>query len=268
MIYLESPPSPHLRSVIKHFWAIEHSAQADAAPEPVMPDGCIEIVFNFSDRFRRLYADGNFTLQPRTLIAGQMSRGIVIAPSGAVDLFGIRFRPSGFFSLSGLPASELTDRIEDVSDIWSSLEPLFYERLASLRSFEERVTAFEQFVLKSFPGTNGSTTEIDHAVAMLADNMPVRRLAKDLEWSERRLERHFLRTVGVKPKLFARISRFQRLLRMLESGDATTLADAAIAAGYYDQPHMNRDFAEFAQATPTEFRASSHRISELFVSGG
>ncbi len=267
MIYLESPPSPHLCGAIKHFWALEHSAQADASPEPVMPDGCIEIVFNFSDRFRKFYADGASSFQPRTLIAGQMSRGILIAPSGAVDLFGIRFRPAGFFGLFGFPAAELTDRIEDVSDIWSSLEPLLYERLVSLSSFEERVTAFEEYVLKNFPSTNGTAKEIDHAVAMLADNTPVRQLAKDLGWSERRLERHFLRTVGVKPKLFARISRFQRLLKMLESGEVSALADAAVAAGYYDQPHMNRDFAEFAQTTPTEFLTSSHRISELFVSG-
>ena len=122
-------------------------------------------------------------------------------------------------------------------------------------------------MLTNFLGANGWQRDC-HAVVLAVGSTSIRMLAKDLGWSERRLERRFLLTVGVKPKLFARISRFQRLLRMLESGEVTAFADAAISAGYYDQPHMNRDFAEFAQATPTEFLASSHRISELFVSGG
>ena len=103
MQYRESPASARLLGHIKHFWSLEHSAQPEVEPEPVMPDGCIEIVFNFSDRFRRLYGDGVSATQPRTIIAGQMSRGIVIAPSGAVDLFGIRFHPAGFFGLFGFP---------------------------------------------------------------------------------------------------------------------------------------------------------------------
>jgi AraC-like DNA-binding protein len=67
--------------------------------------------------------------------------------------------------------------------------------------------------------------------------------------------------------MFIRIMRFQRLLTILETSEEIEFADASVACGYYDQSHMNRDFASFAGTSPTAFLKASHRLSAAFVTG-
>ncbi len=235
-----------------------------------MPDGSPEIVFNFSDRFRSVKPDGNFETQPRTLTAGQMTRHVTIGPTGAVDLFGVKFTPAGAYAAYGSPVCELTDRITDIAEIWAREEPLLYERMAEAEKFEERASIFENF-LAIRPRVNGRCSlDIEYAVREITEKGGQVRLSEitsELGWSERRLERRFAEYVGLPPKRFARIVRFQRLLQMLTNEAEIDLAETALECGYYDQAHMNRDFASFAGTTPTEFLRTENQLSEIFIPG-
>jgi len=66
MEYFEAGPSPRLAGFIKCFWAIR-SDVGSGTPEPVLPDGCPEIVFNLADPFLRLHADGSREIQPAAI---------------------------------------------------------------------------------------------------------------------------------------------------------------------------------------------------------
>lgn len=268
MKYQESPPSDQFAGEIKCFWAIEDDAGVDNDPQPVLPDCCPEIVFNLSERFRRFHSDNNFELQPRTLVAGQMTQGILIGPSGNVKLFGVRFHPTGLFGAFTVPMSHFTDRIENADDLWGNAEGLLHEQLSAAASFHERIECFESFLLLRQAKTKHISRELAYAVAALqSSETRVASLANEIGWSERRLERTFNDRVGVSPKMLSRIMRFQRLVKLLEADGLADLSDAAIACGYYDQPHMNREFASFAGTSPTSFLNASHRLSEMFVNG-
>lgn len=268
MKYQESPPSAQFAGEIKCFWAIEDAAGADNEPQPVLPDCCPEIVFNLSDRFRRFHSENNFEMQPRTLVAGQMTRGILIGPSGNVNLFGVRFHPVGAFGAFTAPMSQLTDRIENADGIWGNAESLLHEQLSAAASFQERIECFESFLHLRQAKTKQISRELAYAVGVLQNcETRIASLARELGWSERRLERNFNDRVGVSPKMFSRILRFQRLVKLLETDGLADLSDAAIACGYYDQPHMNREFTSFAGTSPTAFLNASHRLSEIFVNG-
>jgi transcriptional regulator GlxA family with amidase domain len=80
-------------------------------------------------------------------------------------------------------------------------------------------------------------------------------VAAELGWSRRHLTGLFTEAVGLPPKTYARLLRFQRARQLIASGDDTTLAQVALDAGYYDQAHLNRDFREFAGAPPTALTA-------------
>jgi methylphosphotriester-DNA--protein-cysteine methyltransferase len=84
--------------------------------------------------------------------------------------------------------------------------------------------------------------------------------------SARTLERRFRRQVGMGPKLFARLARFQEVLR--QGSGRTDLPGLALDAGYYDQPHLLRDFREFVGLAPREyFRPEANEMSRLFIAG-
>jgi AraC-like DNA-binding protein len=83
----------------------------------------------------------------------------------------------------------------------------------------------------------------------------VAKLAADVGWSRRRLAERFRQEVGLPPKLFARVLRFERARLRLREPDRPALAEVAAESGYYDQAHLNRDFAELAGCSPTRWLA-------------
>lgn len=268
MIYLESPPSIRYAGRIRCFWAIEDDASTGDSMQPVLPDGCPELIFNLSDRFRKLNTKNEYEFQPRTIAAGQLTKHLLIGPSGKVSLFGVRFKPAGAFGVFRFPLSQLTDRIECLGDIWGSNEDRLHEKLASAGNVNDRIYVFERYLDELDVTELACFKEMEHAVCSLEiGRISVSKLAIELGWSERRLERRFDQHIGLSPKFFSRINRFQRLIRTLESGTVDDLAGTAIECGYYDQPHMNREFASFAGTSPMAFLESSHRMSELFVGG-
>lgn len=87
--------------------------------------------------------------------------------------------------------------------------------------------------------------------------MSVGDLADELGWSRRHLVARFREQVGLPPKVLARVLRFQRSLRLRGAdGRPRPWAEVALACGYYDQAHLNRDFRQFAGCTPTELLAA------------
>ena len=78
MNYREQPPSAALAPYIRCFWSISDDVGGQADFEPILPDGCPEIVFNLADRFQRQHDDGSIETQPETIFSGQLKRRILI----------------------------------------------------------------------------------------------------------------------------------------------------------------------------------------------
>ncbi|HMQ05244.1 MAG TPA: helix-turn-helix domain-containing protein [Pyrinomonadaceae bacterium] len=267
MQYRERGPGPRYIRQIRCYWSLEDEPETSMSVEPVVPDGCPEIVFNLAARFRRYGLSEKGSTQPRSLVSGQLTKGILIGPTGSVDLFGVRFQPAGAFAFLRHPLSEMTDRIVDLAAIIGNWESLLYEKLAGARSFESRIAIFEQS-LHRFSDRSEVPDELVHAVSQFSMNgATVGELSYEVGWSIRRLERQFEKFVGVRPKMFSRIARFRRLMGKLEVDGIHDLADAALACGYFDQSHMNHEFKHFTGFTPLQFMDTAHRISGHFVSG-
>lgn len=269
MDYREALPSAEFSRFIRCFWSLKYRSPVGAAdPETVLPDGCPEIVFNLSDRFRQMFSTGE-EYQPPALFAGQMRRPINIRPSGNVHLFGVRFQPAGAAPVLVSPLNDFTDRIVDLADAGArSAASEIADRIMSARTFSDRIRVFETF----FGQKLSATGDIDETALRAAETIVVRRgqisigsIAERLGSSSRRLERSFRRTVGIAPKTFARIIRFQSAVRALQAGSSQSLIDGALKFGYYDQSHMIREFRELSGTTPMAFLSDQHRISDVFT---
>jgi AraC-like DNA-binding protein len=95
--------------------------------------------------------------------------------------------------------------------------------------------------------------------------MPIPAIARSAGISDRGLVRKFRQLIGISPKSYSRIVRFQRVLRSFESDPLIEVPDVAIKYGYYDQSHLINDFRQYAGLTPTEFRARNNKITEAFI---
>lgn len=269
MRYSEIPPSPGLKRYVKCYWALEASHPDSAGPEPVMPDGCIELIFNLAAPFRRYHANGDVETQPLSIVAGQMRSCAVIGPSGAIDLFGVRFRHAGASAFFSFPLNELTDRIIDLNFVLGRDGRETEEKLYAARTLTQRVAIVESVLFGLLAQNPGPDTIVEAATGMIVENMglaSIDRITAALGVNERRLERRFQRKSGISPKRFSRIIRFQNFLNTATAENGRNLLDTALSFGYYDQAHLIREFREFSGKTPLEFFEREHKLSEVFIS--
>jgi AraC-like DNA-binding protein len=264
MNYCEIRPRYPLGHFVECFWTLESDAPA-TNPERILPDGCVELILNFGAEFSQ-HCDEQRKLQPRNFLVGQMTGPILISPTGAVQLIGIRFHPGGTLPFLRLPLHEITDQVVELGALSSKLERDLLFATSTSASLPGKVVAIEEFLASEL-----LTRKYDSRLMMLAARivesgglMSIDRLANDAGISSRQLERRFLREVGLGPKLLGRIIRFQQVFRAVEQCDAAW-ATVAIECGYYDQAHLIRDFHQFARQTPAVLFGHQSALTESFT---
>lgn len=261
--YAQYAPSPALAAIVECYWILE--GEDCGEPQPIVPDGRVEIVLHFGDRFERHHPGGAVERQAAALLVGQILAPIRLACPGRAGVAAIRLRPAAARALAGCAAAELTGQTIDLEAVAGSTETL-RERLALAPGDAARVQLLEAWLaprLRLAPGRD-VVAAVDAILASPA-GAPLPVIAAHAGIGVRQLERRFLADVGMTPKTFARIARLQTALARIAAG--ASLADAAHACGYYDQPHMTRDFARLAETSPAAWSASGADLTRLFVAG-
>ena len=269
MKYLERSPSFDLSDHVKTYWSLEYDdGIGNGPPEPIVPDGCVEIVFNLADRFKRYHADGSIEILPASLVAGQIKDRILIGPTGKVRLFGIRFKPAGAQAFFDLRMKELTDRIEPLSTFWGPAVNELEERLWMVSTFPKQINRVEWELRRRIRRPSIMDPIFSNCVGGILATSGTRKIgdiARHFGISERQLERQFDRSIGLSPKTFSRIVRFQAVLRSITSAGPTSILDAAYHFGYYDQSHLIKDFLHFSGMNPSDYFERTQGITDLFL---
>jgi len=221
--YREYKPCERLGPFVQCYWTLRGCAPAGAPPQRVFPDGSMELIFHLGEAFERIDERGVARRQAGALLAGQIWEPVELRPSRAADVVGVRFRAAGAWPFFRFPLREVGGRIVGLADVWGRRAALWRDRLGEAR---DRVGAMEEMLLACGPGE--------------APVFPA--------LSERQHRRLFRERVGVTPKLFARIQRFQGALR---AAGRMPLARVAAECGYADQSHLVRDFRQFAGMPPS-----------------
>jgi AraC-like DNA-binding protein len=165
--------------------------------------------------------------------------------------------PLGAFAFLGVPPGELAGTVLDLEDVLGRSGTLLVERLHEAPGWEARFELLERTILERAEACRPATPDVAWAWRRLRETdgrLPIGELARELRCSRRHLSGRFREQVGLPPKTFARLLRFDRAARRLREDGAPRLAEIAFECGYSDQAHFNRDFREFAGWTPTELR--------------
>jgi AraC-like DNA-binding protein len=255
-------PPPLLADSVKAIWRARGTREEFDAPEPIVPDGCVEIIFNLGDPFVR--ADSG-ALQPRDLLAGQMTRPVVALPTGAVDLIGVRFQTGRAGTMLRTPMWELQDRLIAASDVRDG-----FDRLADdLQNVPEdqRLDHLRAELTARFGDANlGGLNRVDEALELITasrGSIAIDALARRVGVTRRHLERQFREYVGLGAKHVARISRIHGALALLQQQPRLSGAEIAAQCGYSDQAHMIRDCQELTGRTPERLRSTERSLSGL-----
>ncbi|MBE4750335.1 AraC family transcriptional regulator [Corallococcus sp. ZKHCc1 1396] len=253
MRYVEVLPCPALAPYVRCYWALEASGP-QGAPHRVMPDGCLDILVDLSDGVR-----------PRAV--GAMRTAAVVSLTYPTSILAVRFRPGGARPFLGLPVQALTDAQVALEDLWPKSAREGWERLAEAGGLRARFALLERLLLERLPA-RAEDPGVAHAVALIEaarGRVAVRSLEQVMGVGARQVERRFLATVGLSPKVLCRIERLQHALALLQGPRAVEGAELALAAGYYDQAHQVREFRALAGLTPGAYARERAQAEVGFV---
>ncbi len=269
--YREWAPPRDLAHMIQCVWALWGDDGGAGDAQPIIPDGCPEVILNLSDPFIRSCADEGEIVQPTAMFVGQITRPWVIRPSGAIRLVGIRLLPWGGASLLRTPMSDFTDEEIGTSDLGISWLSDLQDRLALLSPAEWPVEVYEFLRSKGHLGDVGNSSLARRIVAEIrasGGRISVRGLAARLHVSERTVGRTMRHDVGLAPTVLSRILRLQSALGRLLSDPTLELGRIGLQAGYYDHAHFTREFKRLAGCSPSVFLGRDRTLTDSFVDGG
>lgn len=193
-----------------------------------------------------------------------------ISFNGCYTLFEICFKPNGFYKIFRLPAKELTNYIFNVEDIFDISIKDFYEQLYSAKGLQEMALQADAFLIhqlkkqESFSSIDGITI-ISNLILKNAGIMNVEDLAREANMSKRNFERIFTEKVGVSPKLFCGVTRFNYALNLKLNYPKKDWTSIAVQCGYFDQMHLIKDFKKYAGASPSTFLKQTPLTEENFT---
>lgn len=265
LIYREHAPPARLAPYVRCLWTLRAPAGVPPA-QPVVPDGCVELVFHRGDPFRQYTGTGSH-LQPRALIVGAITSPVVIAPTGRADVIGVRLHPWSAAAFLGLPVGELRGAVESFDEVLPALAIELRQRLdgASDAELLAGITRVLERRVDRLEPPDPALREVVARVGAPSSSPSVSQLAAAMGRSTRWVQRSFSATVGITPKMLARIARLQRVLRLATSRRGVRWSTIAADAGYFDHSHLIRDFRRFVGCTPSQFDPALMPITDVFV---
>jgi AraC-like DNA-binding protein len=250
-----SSPAPALRHLIRYYYQVETqlAGRTVLQPVPARSPQAIEFTFGTPYEVRRLDRFSVRNAHCVALIGAQTFRRVNLIMHGKVDAFTIVFQPGGMFALFSVPAEELTNDDFDGEAAFGRGLGELERQLGDAVSFTDRVRVADAFLCAKRPAF-ASVGGIGHAAAevlLTSGCVRVSDLAHDSGLGIRQFERRFRYEIGIPPKLYARIVRFESALRRKAAAPQTRWTEIAHDLGYHDQMHMVHDFNRLSGDSPT-----------------
>lgn len=210
-----------------------------------LPLGAITLIIDVGRRQQLDFyaADGRTRLSvPPAFLTGSHTASYVSEMAADEPAMAVHFRPGGAFPFLGMPSSDLENAYVGLDQVWGRAGIELHERLIGAPTMAARFSILENFLLSRPWSLARRHPGVAAAMAAIEDNPSIRMAdIRDLVgMSTKRLIALFRAEVGLSPKAYARIRRFQAALRLLGTGRPG--ARVAADVGYFDQAHFVREF--------------------------
>jgi AraC-like DNA-binding protein len=248
-------PKPPLSVYVQQIW-LQTGDVPVHAKERVLPSGTMEIVINLRRDKLSLYERTNpaQTLDFRgMLVCGVHSEYFVIDTASQAEIMGIHFRAGGAFPFFNLPTDELRNLHVSLADLWGTAADFLYEQLLSAPTHQAKFRVIERFLTARLVRPLSPHPAVSFALKELPYSRTIGDLSEKIGLSERRFIQLFSQEVGLTPKLFWRVQRFQKVLTMLKKAQTVDWLALALDCNYFDQAHFIHDFQAFAGINPTAY---------------
>jgi AraC-like DNA-binding protein len=254
MDFSSRKPLPALAGSISYYWSLSDAPQHER--EHIVPSGTLEVVINLHEDEIRIHDPADprrYTRYSGAVVSGAYRGHFVIDTRAHASIIGVHFRPAGAFPLLGVPPGSLTDTHVDLEAIWGAGAADLRDRLCAARDLDERFRILDGELTRRLSPTARQRDEVKFAIRQLTRaHASVGGVAAEVGLSHRQLIEIFTAEVGVAPKAFSRVRRFQRALTLAKQSASPDWAQVALTCGYFDQSHLIREFVALSGLSPKE----------------
>ncbi|MGE4540520.1 MAG: helix-turn-helix domain-containing protein [Bacteroidales bacterium] len=205
---------------------------------------------------------------PRSFIAGLTDQSVTFNGEGSIGTIAVNFYPTGLYHFLKSSVSEITNATLNSSDVVGPEMDRLFDQITNTKDDNEKLNLVEKFLLYRFDFDGLlHTKSIETAQKLLmASNgqIKIHQLAQQSCMSISSLERHFHQQVGLLPKSYANILRFNHVFKLIKHYGSNKWQDIIYKCGYYDQASFIRDFSRYTGETPRRFFLSEFRVSDFF----
>lgn len=226
-----------------------------------LPDANINIVIDLTDYPKFIY-DNNTLKEIQTCkkvwFSGIRNKYITIPSGRDSEMFIVNFHKGSAYPFVQMPVNELTDMVVDGELIMTNGILTLREKLLELKQAEEKFRHAEQYFLQVYLHKLSVNPFVQFSVNMIVNNptaISLHKLYEKVGFSQKHCIKIFREHVGITPKSFLRIIRFQKVVKEIECGGNIDWTTIAYECGYYDQSHFIHDFKEFSGFTPEVYLA-------------
>ena len=246
MLYHTLVPPPPLSDFVALLWLYD----GYVLPHPkerLLPMGTVELVIDLREGSRGSGA----------VVCGAHSEFFEIETAAETSVIGVHFRPGGAFPFFAPPVGELHNLHVALEDLWGASAADLRERLLAVRTPERRMRILADELSKRAVRPLSRHRAVAAALRWFEGPgaRTVAEVSREIGLSQRRFIELFKAEVGLTPKLFCRVRRFQEVVRIAHARSEIDWARTAVACGYFDQAHFNHDFRAFAGLTPSAYLA-------------
>ena len=245
---LADPLKPFVRKYVQ----LEVSA-VDLWPVPARSITCIEFTFGKPYRIHRFDGSPVETTYPAILIGAKTQNRIRLELRGRVETFAIFFQPTGLQRLFSLPGNLIVDEHYEAHTVLGSAMTSLYLRLSEAKSFCKRVQIADTYFTQRIPRVC-SRSLVDAAardIIWRQGHIRISQLVSHIGIGLRQFERRFVHDIGIGPKQYARIIRFEAAMRKKVEFPGLNWTQIAHQLDYHDQMHMVHDFQSLSGGSPT-----------------
>jgi AraC-like DNA-binding protein len=252
--YLSRSPGRALEPFISAIWYFEGAFPHHR--ERIIPNGEISLHVNLADDELRSYHGDDLSELRAThgaALTGACAEPFGIDTAEQRSILGVSFKPGGALPFFRPPASETVEEHVALDALWGRDGALVRERLLEADGAQAKLAVMEKILTEALVRPLLPDACVEHAVSALERGMAVQDVVDRVGLSMSTFKRRFVTHVGLTPKRFARVRRFQRVITEVAAQRPACWASLALRHGYFDQAHLIRDFHRFAGVSPTQY---------------
>lgn len=252
---------------------IYHEAYSPAhRVDRFLPDGNVEIIIDLNDQPQYIYDN-------QTLIEIQTCRNVwasgvrtepITIPSGKdASMLIIAFKRGMAYPFFPFPMNEISDCVVDADLIWGDDFANLREQIAENKRSRRKFEIVEKYLIRTYFDRMIVNPCVDYAVGRIVSDpgsVSIAELTGKVGYSQKHFISMFTRQIGITPKSYLKLMRFQKTIGMIETDPEPDWTRIALDAGFYDQAHFIHDFKIFSGFTPVDYlRRKSDQLNYVPV---